>query len=47
MADDPTKRGRPDRDRIDIDEEYEVRYWTEKFGVSRVKNVRDHPALRD
>jgi Protein of unknown function (DUF3606) len=34
MADDPSKSGRPDRDRIDIDEEYEVRYWSEKFGVS-------------
>jgi hypothetical protein len=34
MADHPRKKGRPDRDRIKIDEEYELRYWSEKLGVS-------------
>ena len=35
MADDLTKRGRPDRDRINVDEDHELTYWSEKFGVSR------------
>jgi len=35
MADDKTKKGRPDRDRINVEEEYEVRYWAEKFVVAR------------
>ncbi|NMN06737.1 MULTISPECIES: DUF3606 domain-containing protein [unclassified Novosphingobium] len=35
MADDKTLRGPRDRSRIALGEEYEVRYWTEKFGVSR------------
>ena len=39
MSDDKTKSGSPDRDRISTSEEYEVRYWAEKFGVS-------HDALR-
>lgn len=26
--------GSPDRDRINVNEDYELRYWTEKFGVS-------------
>jgi hypothetical protein len=34
MADDPSKKARSDRDRINIDEEYELRYWSEKLGVS-------------
>lgn len=33
MADDRTKRGPRDRDRIDIDEDYELRYWTKELGV--------------
>lgn len=27
--------GSPDRDRISLTEDYEVRHWTAKFGVSR------------
>lgn len=27
--------GAPDRDRINVNEDYEVQYWSEKFGVSR------------
>jgi hypothetical protein len=34
MADDPTKRGPADRSRINVNEDHEVRYWCEKWGVS-------------
>ena len=34
MADDKRNTGRQDRDRINIEEAYEVQYWSEKFGVS-------------
>jgi hypothetical protein len=34
MADDKTLRSPQDRSRIAMGEDYEVRYWTEKFGVS-------------
>jgi len=33
MADDLTKRGSPDRDRINVNEDYELRDWARKFGV--------------
>jgi hypothetical protein len=29
-----TKTGKPDRDRINVDEDYELRYWSEKFDVT-------------
>ena len=35
MADDRTMTGKADRIRINLNEDYEVRYWTEKWGVSR------------
>lgn len=35
MADDKRNPGRPDRDRINMEEDYEVQYWSEKFGVSQ------------
>lgn len=35
MSDDLKQRGAPDRLRINIHEEHEVRYWTEALGVSR------------
>jgi len=35
MSDDTTKKGIQDRTRINTSEDYEVRYWSEKFGVSR------------
>jgi hypothetical protein len=35
MADDKHNRGPQDRARVNLSEEYEVRYWTEKFGVSK------------
>ena len=50
MPDDKTKRSRQDRTRIDISEDYELRDWSEKFGVSKerlkeaVKAVGDKAA---
>ena len=35
MADDRTMTGQADRIRINLNEDYEVRYWTEKWNVSR------------
>jgi hypothetical protein len=34
MADDRTLKGPRDRSRINFSEDYEVRYWTQKFGVT-------------
>jgi hypothetical protein len=34
MADNKNNSGRPDRDRISLSEDYEVRDWSKKFGVS-------------
>jgi hypothetical protein len=34
MADDPINRGPQDRNRINIHQDHELRYWTEKFGVT-------------
>jgi hypothetical protein len=34
MVDDRNNRGEPDRSRIALSEEHELRYWTERFGVS-------------
>ena len=35
MSDDKSKRGSPDRDRIDMNDEDEVRNWTKSLGISR------------
>jgi len=35
MSDDPKKRGSQDRSRINTHEEYEVRYWSNKFGFQQ------------
>jgi Protein of unknown function (DUF3606) len=35
MSDDTSKKGMQDRTRVNTSEDYEVRYWSEKFGVSR------------
>jgi hypothetical protein len=37
MSDDPKQRGKPDRSRINLSEEHEVRYWTRELGVSEEK----------
>ncbi|MDM0108832.1 DUF3606 domain-containing protein [Variovorax sp. J22R24] len=34
MADDLGNRGVQDRSRININESHEVRYWTQRFGVT-------------
>jgi hypothetical protein len=34
MSDDKTDRGSPDRDRINVNQQHELRYWSEKFGVT-------------
>ena len=34
MSDDKTKRTPQDASRINVHEDYEVRYWTEALGVS-------------
>jgi len=40
VADDKTKTGKADRDRININEPYEVRDWAKKFGVSEDRLVQ-------
>jgi hypothetical protein len=35
MADDLTNRGPADRSRVNMHEDYEVRYWTKSLGVSK------------
>ena len=35
MADDLKQTGKPDDARINVEQEHEVRYWSEKLGVSR------------
>lgn len=35
MADDKSKRGEPDRSFINMNEDYEINYWTKALGVSR------------
>jgi hypothetical protein len=34
MSDDKTNRGPQDASRINVHEDYEVRYWTKELGVS-------------
>ena len=34
MVDDPNIRGPQDRSRINTEQDYEVRYWTQELGVS-------------
>jgi len=34
MTDDKNKRGPQDSSRVNINEDYEVRYWTSRFNVS-------------
>lgn len=33
--DNPNWHGNPDRDRINVHEDYEVRYWTHKWGITK------------
>ena len=34
MSDNKLNRGEPDRSRINLDEDYEVKYWTRHLGIS-------------
>ena len=40
MSDDKTKKGQADRLRVNVEEKYEVQYWTNKWHVSEQK-LRD------
>ena len=35
MADDRSLRGGQDRTRVNMDQDYEAKYWAEKWGVSQ------------
>ncbi|MBR0855652.1 DUF3606 domain-containing protein [Bradyrhizobium liaoningense] len=35
MSDDKTKRGKPDRERINVHEPYELDYWSKEFGITK------------
>jgi Protein of unknown function (DUF3606) len=35
MADDLKQTGKPDDARINVEQEHELRYWADKFGVSQ------------
>ena len=37
MADDLKQTGKPDDQRINVDQDHELTYWSEKLGVSRDK----------
>ena len=37
MPDDTTNRGAQDRARINVNEDHEIRYWTNALGVSEEK----------
>jgi len=48
MSDDLTNRGMPDRIRININEPYEVQYWTKKWAISQqqlIDAVRRHGVI--
>ena len=34
MSDDKTKTSAQDRTRVNVNEDYELRYWSEKFGCT-------------
>ena len=34
MADDPKQTGKPDDQRINVDQGHEVKYWSKQFGVT-------------
>lgn len=37
MADDRSKRGPADSSRVNVNEDYEVRYWTQRLGCSEAQ----------
>jgi hypothetical protein len=47
MADDKDKRDFRDRDRVGADEDYEVRYFAEKFGLTTTQVLATDPCERE
>jgi hypothetical protein len=47
MSDNKSNRGSPDRDRIDIHDEDEVRNWTKSLGISKEELQRAVEAAGD
>lgn len=50
MSDDKTNRGPADRTRINVNEDYEIAYWTKELGVTeeRLRQlVKDHGVMVD
>jgi hypothetical protein len=47
MADNLSNRGSPDRDRINVNEDYELRDWSKKFGVTPEELKRAVQAVGD
>lgn len=37
MTDNPKKTGEPDRSLVSLSQDYEVAYWTKRFGVTEAK----------
>ena len=40
MADDKSQIGKPDSEQININEEYEVAYWTDALGISKDELIK-------
>ncbi|PKB13813.1 DUF3606 domain-containing protein [Janthinobacterium sp. 64] len=40
MSDDLTKRGPQDASKVNIHEEWELAYWSKKFGVTKEKLIQ-------
>jgi predicted RNA-binding protein YlqC (UPF0109 family) len=40
MADNKLNRGQPDRSKINMSEDYEVKHWTRELGVTREELAR-------
>ncbi|UGQ45932.1 DUF3606 domain-containing protein [Massilia endophytica] len=40
MSDNLQQRGPQDRSRINVNEEWEVRYWTQELGLSKEELIR-------
>jgi hypothetical protein len=47
MADSKQNIGRPDRDRINLSESYEVQYWTKKFDATEAELKKAVKAVGD
>ena len=47
MSDDKSKTGGQDRKRINVNEDYELRYWAETLGVAPARVVEAVSAVGD